>query len=87
MAEKMPCPSCRSPHSKVVDSRKAVNTVWRRRMCCACHKPFSTYEISDVLLRKLKANQALVTAMRKLLKRIPAPGTVSVAQGVTPDGC
>ncbi len=40
----MQCPYCKTPDSKVIDSRAAENSVRRRRECPKCEKRFTTYE-------------------------------------------
>jgi len=43
-AVKMQCPYCKTPDSRVIDSREAEDTVRRRRECPKCEKRFTTYE-------------------------------------------
>jgi transcriptional repressor NrdR len=48
----MQCPYCRTPESRVVDSRlgKDGDVIRRRRHCDACSRRFTTYERVEVLL-------------------------------------
>lgn len=48
----MQCPFCRTPDSRVVDSRlgKEGDSIRRRRHCPACGRRFTTYERADAML-------------------------------------
>ena len=49
--EKMKCPICGLPDSKVVDSRPVEegNSIRRRRECLACQKRFTTFEMIETI--------------------------------------
>jgi transcriptional regulator NrdR family protein len=49
----MRCPKCGGRDSYVKDTRSAFDdtTIRRRRVCCRCKKPFTTYEIKAVDFR------------------------------------
>lgn len=40
----MQCPVCKSPKTRVIDSRAGTITVWRKRECTACHATFYSVE-------------------------------------------
>lgn len=40
----MNCPNCRSPHSRVVDTRPTDDSVLRKRVCSNCGFKFFTKE-------------------------------------------
>jgi len=57
-SETMPCPACGSTRTQTKDSRpdKLFGlTTRKRRKACACGHRFSTYEISDAVLRSMEA--------------------------------
>jgi transcriptional regulator NrdR family protein len=39
------CPACRQVRSHVIDSRQTAEGVRRRRVCDACQRRFTTYEM------------------------------------------
>ena len=49
----MYCPFCRSPDTKVTDSRTAHDQVRRRRECLHCGERFTTYETAALSLPRL----------------------------------
>ena len=72
----MKCKSCRV-ETKVVDSRKKSDGVWRRRECPACKTRFNTLEVMDSgrpEVRKLKV------AKPKVRKRVVVPKTKKVVR-------
>ena len=68
----MRCPFCANPESKVVDSRPADEgaSIRRRRVCLACHKRFTTYEMMESLplmvVKKDQRREAFDSAKIKL---------------------
>ena len=48
----MQCPFCLHEKTRVSNSRKTkkYNAVWRRRLCLACRKDFTTYEMVELTL-------------------------------------
>lgn len=42
------CPKCKGSRSEVIDCRKMIDKVRRRRRCLACKLRWSTYEISEL---------------------------------------
>lgn len=74
------CPFCRSPTTKVIDSRGNDAFNFRRRECRRCRKRFSTHEITlDELNRLRKATTItqrvsdLLDDMRTELRVAPEP--------------
>lgn len=50
----MKCPTCRSPKRRVVDSRHQEIGIRRRSECEKCGERFTTYEVDEVALEKMK---------------------------------
>ncbi len=40
----MTCPYCQENNDEVVNSQRARNHIWRRRVCNSCRRPFTTHE-------------------------------------------
>ena len=38
------CPKCDSDEARVLETRKATGTIWRRRQCVECNRVFVTQE-------------------------------------------
>ena len=78
----MLCPFCKSPDTKVVDSRAARDGlgIRRRRCCLQCDRRFSTTERLDVELTVVKRDgrsepfdrSKLAASLRRALPRVPA---------------
>ena len=68
----MQCPSCREMESRVVDSRLVAGgtCTWRRRICDACKRRFTTYERVEYTLPTVvkKDGQRQPFAREKLLR-------------------
>lgn len=50
----MRCPTCRSHKGRVLDSRPREAGIYRRRECDKCGERFSTMEVDEVMLEKMK---------------------------------
>ena len=61
----MTCPHCKHSRSRVVDSRTQSNdtTTYRRRECSKCGKRYSTYEVGQLELWRLRSADNLVRAL------------------------
>jgi transcriptional repressor NrdR len=55
------CPFCGSPKTKVIDSRKIIGGVRRRRECIECGERHSTAEVTQNYLRHQKLTPAQKT--------------------------
>lgn len=55
----MGCPACRGEKLSVVDSRKTVNSIRRRRKCLGCGYRFTTFELSDSAAARFEELDAL----------------------------
>lgn len=51
----MTCPICGN-ETKVVDSRRQVDFIYRRRKCIACGYTFTTSETEDEIARNIRNN-------------------------------
>jgi transcriptional regulator NrdR family protein len=52
----MKCPECDDEASGIIDSRKRVDHVWRRRRCYGCNHSWETIEIDkDAYVALLQA--------------------------------
>ena len=68
----MKCPYCRHDNDRVVDTRTGEEgyTVRRRRLCCECHKRFTTYErVESISVRVRKKDGTRVPFDREKLRR------------------
>jgi transcriptional regulator NrdR family protein len=50
------CPTCQNEKNKIINSRKTNLAVKRRYKCLACDKRWTTYEVTEELLRELEEN-------------------------------
>ena len=72
----MKCKSCRV-ETKVVDSRKKSDGVWRRRECPACKVRFNTLEMMDEGRPEVRKPKV---AKPKVRKRVVVPKTKKVVR-------
>jgi transcriptional regulator NrdR family protein len=49
------CPHCKTDFSKVTETRRHENEVWRRRKCLSCRKVFFSKEYSSTVMEFPKA--------------------------------
>lgn len=50
----MNCPRCGGEFSSVVESRKRLGRIYRRRHCVKCNGRWTTYEFSAEAIAKIK---------------------------------
>lgn len=50
----IPCPDCGSTYAEVKDTRHSAGTIRRRRICASCNAIFTTRELSEVDVRRLR---------------------------------
>ena len=72
----MKCKSCRV-ETKVVDSRKKSDGVWRRRECPACKTRFNTLEVMDAGRPEVRKPKV---AKPKVRKRAVVPNVKKVVR-------
>jgi len=78
----MDCPYCSYPHSRVIDSRDANDSIRRRRQCLSCGARFTTYErlqpanlfvIKKDRRREEFSRDKLLSGIRKACEKRPLP--------------
>ncbi|MGC8928145.1 MAG: transcriptional regulator NrdR [Myxococcota bacterium] len=82
----MKCPFCKSPNTRVIDSRVSKNelSIRRRRECLTCKKRFTTFEVVEFELpsvvkkdgrREPYDRQKILTGLKKACEKRPIPTT------------
>ena len=66
----MRCPKCDNAGSGIIESRKRVDHVWRRRRCYECNHIWHTMEIDKDFYVKMQ-DEALV--LQELKRRVNVP--------------
>ena len=58
----MHCPFCTFEESKVIDSRLVAdgNEIRRRRECLRCQERWTTYELAELVMPKIKQDKSRV---------------------------
>ena len=54
------CPVCKSENVYVIDSRKQEGSIRRRKLCRNCESRYTTYEVSDVDMAKIRKTIQLI---------------------------
>ncbi len=82
----MKCPFCKSPNTRVIDSRVSKNelSIRRRRECLTCKKRFTTFEVVEFELpsvvkkdgrREPYDRRKILTGLKKACEKRPIPTT------------
>lgn len=60
------CPVCKSENIYVIDSRKQECSIRRRKLCKNCESRFTTYEVSEVEMLKIRKTIKLISEMESI---------------------
>lgn len=60
------CPVCKSENIYVIDSRKQEGSIRRRKLCKNCEARFTTYEVSEVEMLKIRKTIKLISEMESI---------------------
>lgn len=60
-----PCPACGAFRSSVVDSRRRLDSIRRRRKCDACGEKWTTLEVNARLLLKVRKIVNLLPSVKE----------------------
>ena len=61
---------CNHPKTKVIDVRRK-DAIRRRRQCKICNEKFTTYEVSDEEIAKIRHVLKSLNAIKIYVKKIP----------------
>lgn len=60
------CPVCKSENVYVIDSRKVDGSIRRRKLCRNCESRYTTYEVSDVDIIRIRKTIHLIEEVQSV---------------------
>ena len=60
------CPVCKSENVYVIDSRKVDGSIRRRKLCRNCESRYTTYEVSDVDMIRIRKTIHLIREVQSV---------------------
>jgi len=80
-----PCPACGANRNSVTDSRASRGTVRRRRYCDNCNHRWTTYEVSEEVIRSVLKVARTSREIREAAGRLSLLANELDALAVLPD--
>lgn len=62
-----PCPRCKEPRLKTIESRSTNDVIRRRKQCTNCGKRVTTYEVSSDFYLLAQRNETVIQNINKML--------------------